>query len=90
MYEEIISSKIRLRKKFQRLILYAKQNAVGIGLIAPKIVITILSEKLYISNKRSNTKIGWIIESINNKIMIKKCRSLNKIIDDFQLTNKLI
>ena len=83
MYEETISSKIGLRKKFLILILYAKQNVIRIGLIVPKTVITMLSVKLYISNKRVNTKIGQIIESIDNKIMIEKGRSSNKMIDNF-------
>ena len=89
MYEEIISSKIGLRKKFLRSIMYTKQNVARIGLIAPKTVITMLLAKLYIGNKRANTKIGWIIESIDNKIIIKKGRLSNKIINDFQSTNKL-
>ena len=89
IYKEIISSKMGLRKNFPRSIMYTKQNAVGIGLIAPKIVITMLSAKLYIGNKRANTKIRQIIESIDNKIIIEKGRSSNKIINDFQSTNKL-
>ena len=57
MHEETKSSKIGLGKKFPRLIMHPKQNAVGIGLIAPKTVITMLLAKLHISNKRVNTKI---------------------------------
>ena len=83
IYEETISSKMGLGKKFLRLIMYAKQNAVRIGLIVPKTVITMLSAKIYIGNKRANTKIGQIIESINNKIIIEKGRLSNKIIDNF-------
>jgi len=68
----MICAKLGLRKKFLRSILYIRQNAVSIGLIVPKIVIAILTTKLYIGNKRANTKIRWIIASIDNKIMIEK------------------
>ena len=83
IYKEIISSKMGLRKKFLRLIICTKQNTVRIGLIVPKLVITILLAKLCIVNKKSNIKIERIIESIDNKIIIEKDRLLSKIINDF-------
>jgi len=46
-------------------------------------VIAMLAIKLYISNKRANTKIEQMIASIDNKIIIKKSQSTNKIINDF-------
>ena len=48
-----------------------------------------LTAKLYISSKNTNIKIGQMINSIDNKIMIEKGLSENKIIDNFQSTNKL-
>ena len=52
---------MRLGKKFLRSIMYAKQNAVGIRLIASKIVITMLSVKLYIGNMRQKSRVANLI-----------------------------
>ena len=78
MYKETISSKIGLRKKFPRLILYTKQNVVGLGLISPKTVITILAMKLYIGNKRERIRIGNMINIIDKIIFIENSKEVSK------------
>jgi len=44
---------MQLGTKFNRAILYMRQNAIGIGLIKPLIAVAILAGKLYIGNIRA-------------------------------------
>ena len=44
--------------------------------------------KLYIRNKCAQTKIGCIITTIDNKIMIEKGRNNNSILNNFRILNK--
>ena len=46
IYEESIAVKLGLGKKCLRAILYIQQSWLGIGLIKPKIAVTILAYKL--------------------------------------------
>ena len=88
MYEETIYSKLGLEKKFSRIVLYTRQNAIGIGLITPSTVIVMLATKLYVRNKCAKTKIGWIISIIDNKLMTEKGYNTNSIKEMFSTMNK--
>ena len=88
MYEEIICAKLGLGKKFLRIALYTRQNAIGIGLIMPKTAIAMLATKLYIGNLQAKTKISQIIIIINNKLMIEKGKNNNTITEDYDTNNK--
>ena len=88
MYEETICNKLGLRKKFPRAVLYTRWNIVEIRLIIAKTAIAMLAAKLYIRNMWTKTKIGWIISTIDNKVMIEKGRNTNSIHSDFVTTNK--
>ena len=56
--EEAICTKLGLRSKFPRAILYSNKSSIGIELIAPETSIAMLTIKLYIGNKRAQTKVG--------------------------------
>ena len=71
-----------------RTALYTWQNAIGIGLIMPRIAIVMLAAKLYVGNKCAKTKIGWIISVIDNKLMIEKGHNINIIKETLIITNK--
>ena len=58
IYEEVICTKLELRSKFPRAILYSNKSSIGIGLIAPETSIAMLASKLYIGNKRAQIKVG--------------------------------
>ena len=72
IYEEAICTKLGFGSKFPRAVLYSNRNSIGIGLITPETVIAMLATKLYIGNKRVQTKVGHIIEIIDNIIAIKQ------------------
>ena len=67
MYKETICHKLGSGKKFSRLILYTRQNAIRIGLIALKMAIAMLATKLYIRNKQANIKIRARLEFMSNQ-----------------------
>ena len=52
---------MRLRTKFPRAILYLRRNAIGLGLIRPKIAISMQACKLYLENLRVQTRIARLI-----------------------------
>jgi len=64
--EAILLKKLGLSKKFPRRILYAKKSELGVGILKPSTIISILALKLYIGHKRKEDKISRIIE-INKK-----------------------
>ena len=53
---------MNLSEKFPRSILYSRKTALGIGLLAPRTIIDVLSLKLYIGNQRLNSKVAQIIQ----------------------------
>ena len=68
-----------LGSKFPRAVLCSNRNSIGIRLITSEIAIVILIIKLYIGNKRAQTKVGCIIEIMDNIIAIKQGTSSNKV-----------
>ena len=71
MYKAMIAKKIGLRTTFPRAILYKRQNAIGIGLITPKIIIAMLACKLYIGNIRAKSRMNKLIQYHKESIMIE-------------------
>ena len=71
IYEEIVASKLGLEKKFSRAILYVQQNKLGIGLITLKIAVAMLAFKLYIRNKRANSKVAKLIRINEESVGVK-------------------
>ena len=58
---------MQLGTKFNRAVLYMKQNAIGIGLIKLSTVVVMLIGKLYIRNIRAQTRIELLIK-LNQEI----------------------
>ena len=61
MHEIVIVKKLNLGVNFLRVVLYSRQNAMGIRLIHPKPAISILACKLYIDNIRGDIQIAKLI-----------------------------
>ena len=62
IYEPVLLRKMKLSEKFPRSVLYSRKTALGIGLLAPRTIIDVLSLKLYIGNQRLNSKVAQIIQ----------------------------
>ena len=60
--------KLGLSKKFPRRILYSRKSALGVGLLALRIIVNTLALKLYIRHQRADDRIGKIIQ-INEENM---------------------
>ena len=71
-------NKLRLSEKFLRRILYARHDAIGIGLIRPKTAINTLVIKLYISYQRANSTISNMTQAINQQVYLEKGLNINK------------
>ena len=56
---------------FPRVVLYSRRNAIGIGLIRPKMVIAIQACKLYLGNLRAQMRIARMIRINEEVIMIE-------------------
>ena len=50
--ELVLLKKLELSEKFPREILYARKSALGVGLLKPSTIITILTLKIYTYKKR--------------------------------------
>ena len=71
MHKLTIAQKLGLGKNFSWGVLHSRKNAVGIGLIKPKMAINMLACKLHIENKRCNAKIGKLIWLIEEAVMVE-------------------
>ena len=71
IYKETVASKLGLGKKFPRAILYIQQKKLGIGLITPETAVAMLAFKLYIGNKRANSKVAKLIGIIEESITVE-------------------
>ena len=61
LYEPILLRKMKLSEKFPRSVLYSRKTALGVGLLAPRTIVDILSLKLYIGHQRMESKVTKII-----------------------------
>ena len=71
MYESTIAKKMNLRVIFPRVILYSRQNTLGLGLIRPKTIMVMLAYKLYIGNLREKTRNGKLIRYYEEIIIVE-------------------
>ena len=55
IYEPVLLQKMGLNIKFLRKIMYTCKTALGIGLIAPRIIVDTLALKLYLGYKRAES-----------------------------------
>jgi len=62
IYEPILLRKMKLSEKFPRNVLYSRKTALGVGLLAPRTIVDILSLKLYIGHQRMKSKVSEIIQ----------------------------
>ena len=60
--ELVLLKKLGLSENFPREILYARKSALGVGLLKPSTIITILTLKLYLGHMRKDDRIAWIIK----------------------------
>ena len=62
IYEPVILKKLGLSEKFPRSILYSRRTALGVGLMAPNTIISVLALKLYIGHNRVKSEISKMIK----------------------------
>ena len=62
IYEPILLRKMKLSEKFPRNVLYSRKTALGVGLLAPRTIVDILSLKLYIGHQRMKSKVSEIFQ----------------------------
>ena len=62
IHESVIFNKIGLSVKFLRKVLCAEKLALGVGLVAPRTIMSILSLKLCLSHQRRETRVSRLIE----------------------------
>ena len=63
----ILLKKLGLSKKFPKKILYSRKSELGVGIMKPTTMITILALKLYLGHKRNEDRISNIISIIEVK-----------------------
>ena len=61
IYEAVILNKMGLSVKFPRKVLYARKSALGVGLMAPWTIMSMLALKLYLSYQRGETRVSKLI-----------------------------
>jgi len=61
IYEAVILNKMGLSVKFLRKVLYARKSALGVGLMAPWTIMSVLALKLYLSHQRGDTRVSKLI-----------------------------
>jgi len=61
IYEAVILNKMGLSVKFPRKVLYARKTALGVGLMAPRTIMSVLALKLYLSHQRGDTRVSKLI-----------------------------
>ena len=90
IYEETVASKLGLGKKFPRAILYVQWKKLGIGLITSKMAVAILAFKLYIGNKRANSKVAKLIGIIEEAVAVEYRKNSTDFLIDRLLNNTII
>jgi len=58
--EPVLLKKLGLSENFPRSVLYSRKTALGVGLLAPRIIIDALALKLYLGHKRANDRIAKV------------------------------
>jgi len=74
--ESTLLKKLGLSENFPRKILYSRKSELGVGILKPSTIITILALKLYLGHKRNEDRISNII--IINKMNIGYQYGYNK------------
>ena len=69
--------------------MYVQQKKLGIGLITPKIIVAILAFKLYIRNKRANSKVAKLIEIIEEAVAVEYGKNSTNFLIDRLLNNTI-
>ena len=70
IYESVILNKMGLSIKFPRKVLYARKSALGVGLMAPRTIMSILALKLYVSHQRGETRVSKMININEDNIQL--------------------
>ena len=68
--------KLRLSRKFPRLILYSRKSALGVGIIKPSTIIDMLKAKQYIGHKRMNSIVQESIKLQEEYLIVESGREL--------------
>ena len=89
LYKMIILKKLGLGATFPQLILYIRQNIMGVRLIKLSIAIAMLVSKLYIGNRRDKTRVRKLISIIDEKLTIENRLSLIEIEKDRMPNNQI-
>ena len=62
IYEPVLLKKLGLSENFPRSALCSRKTALGVGLLAPRTIIDVLTLKLYFGHKRANDRISKDIQ----------------------------
>ena len=91
MHEILLVCKLNLGSIFPRKLLHSRVTSIGVGMMAPRIAIAVLTIKLYMSRQRmesENEKLMQMTE--NNQIIESRARSIqSKINNKAYLAQKL-
>ena len=68
IYESALLNKMGLSKKFPRKVLHPRKSALGVGLMAPKTIMSVLALKLHLSHQRGETRVSKLT-NINEENM---------------------
>ena len=58
----MILRKLNLSERFPRKVLYMRNSALGVGLMAPRTIVDVLALKLYVGHQRARSKVAKIIQ----------------------------
>ena len=70
IFESVILNKMGLSIKFPRKVLHARKSALGVGLMAPKTIMSVLAIKLCVSHQRGETRVSEMININEDNIGI--------------------
>ena len=70
--EKPLARKLGLGSNFPRKIMFGRVTAMGVGIVAPKMAIYSLTQKLHVSHERMKSENGKIIKTIENNELIEK------------------
>ena len=71
IYESTLLSKLEYSKKFLQRVLYTRKSPLGIGIMRPETIVDTLALKLYFGYKRAETRIGNLIQVIEDIALIE-------------------
>ena len=83
IFKPALLTKLRLSKNFLQNVLHSRKTALGVGLLALRIIIDVLALKLHFRHKRINSKVAKVIQINENNTWFecgcsKSCLEINR------------